>query len=111
MIGDSNEETNFSNKLLLTDRQVSKLLKAFANNFSAYIKYQTLNCLKSGGFLGRLLGQLMKIGLPLMKNVLKPLGKSVLILLGFTAAAPAADIRIHKNVLGLRTTTLTISNG
>ena len=35
---------------------------------------------KSGGFIGRLLGPLLKTGLPLMKNVIKPLAKSVLIL-------------------------------
>ena len=44
---------------------------------------------QSGGFLGRLLGPLLKIGLPLIKNVLKPLAKSVLISSGLTAAASA----------------------
>ena len=55
-----------------------------------------------GGFLGRLLGPLLKTGLPLMKNVATPLGKSVLIPLGLTAAASAADagIQIHKKILG-----------
>ena len=43
------------------------------------------------GFLGRLLGLLLKTGLPLMKNVVKPLDKSVLIPLGLTAAASAAN--------------------
>ena len=38
MTGDSNDETNFSHKLLLTDRQVSRLRKAFVNNLSAKIK-------------------------------------------------------------------------
>ena len=50
--------------------------------------------MQSGGFLGRLLGPLLKTGLPLIKNVIKPLSKSVLIPLGLTAAA-AADARIH----------------
>ena len=36
--------------------------------------------IKSGGFLGKLLGPLLKTGLPLMKNVIEPLAKSVLIL-------------------------------
>ena len=49
-----------------------------------------------GGFLGRLLGPLLKTGLPLIKNVIKPLTKSVLIPLGLTAAASAADVGIHK---------------
>ena len=49
-----------------------------------------------GGFLCRLLGPLLKTGLPLKKNVIKPLAKSVLIPLGLTAAASAADAGIHK---------------
>ena len=56
--------------------------------------------IQSGGFLGRLLGPLLKTGLPLIKNVLKPLAKSFLILLGLTAAASAAGAGIHKKVLG-----------
>ena len=47
-----------------------------------------------GGFLGRLLGPLLKLGLPLMKNVTKPLAENVLILLGLTAAASATDAGI-----------------
>ena len=74
--------------------------------------------IQSGGFLGRLLGPLLKTGLPLIKNVIKPLAKSVLIPLGLTAAASAVDARIHKKIVGsghpldsaLHTTTLTISN-
>ena len=56
--------------------------------------------IQSGGFLGRLLGPLLKTGLPLMKSVIKPLAKSVLIPLGLTAAASAADAGIHKKILG-----------
>ena len=57
--------------------------------------------IQSGGFLGRLLGPLLKTGLPLIKNVIKPLAKSVLIPLGLTAAASAADAGIHeKELLG-----------
>ena len=52
--------------------------------------------IQSGGFFGRLLGPLLKTGLPLMKNVTKPLAKSVLIPLGLTAAASAADAGIRK---------------
>ena len=51
-----------------------------------------------GGFLSRLLGPLLKTGLPLIKNVIKPLAKSVLIILGLTAAA--ADAGIHKKIIG-----------
>ena len=52
--------------------------------------------IQSGGFLGRLLGPSLKTGLPLIKNVIKPLAKSALIPLGLTAAAAAADAGIHK---------------
>ena len=63
------------------------------------------------GFFGRLLGLLLKTGLPLIKNVIKPLAKSVLIPLGLTAAASAADAGIHKKILGSgHNTTLIISN-
>ena len=69
--------------------------------------------IQSEGFLGRLLGPLLKTGLPLIKNVIKPLAKSVLIPLGLTAAASAADAGIHKKILGSghnNMTTLIISN-
>ena len=56
--------------------------------------------IQSGGFLGELLGPLLKTGLPLMKSVITPLAKSVLIPLGLTASASAADTRIHKKILG-----------
>ena len=64
-----------------------------------------------GGFPGRLLSPLLKTGLPLIKNVIKPLAKSVLIPLGLTAAASAADAGIHKKILRSgNMTTLIISN-
>ena len=115
MIGD--DETNFPHKLLLTNRQVANLRKSFPNNLSTDIKLsktQLSKMMQSGGFLGRLLGPLLKTGLPLIKNVIKPLAKSVLIPLGLTAAASAADAGIHKKILGSskhdNTTTLIISN-
>ena len=52
--------------------------------------------IQSGGFLCRLLDPLLKTGLPLIKNVIKPLAKSVLIPLGLMAAAAATDAGIHK---------------
>ena len=55
--------------------------------------------IQSGGFLGRLLALLPKTGLPLIKNVIKPLAKIVLIPLGLTSAASAADAAIHKKIL------------
>ena len=65
---------------------------------------------QSGGFLGRLLGPLLKTGLPLIGNLLKPLGKSVLIPLGLTVAASATDAPIQKKIYGSGTTTSIISN-
>ena len=38
-------------------------------------KAQISKIIQSGGFLGRLLGPLLKTGLPLIKNVIKPLAK------------------------------------
>ena len=78
-------ETNFPHKLLLANRQVSDLRKAFENHLSADIKLsktQSSKMIQSGGFLGRLLGLFLKTGLPLIKNVMKPLAKNVLIPLG-----------------------------
>ena len=96
VIGDN--ETNFPRKLL-TDTQVSSLRNAFANDLSADIKLsktQLSKMIQSGGFFGKLLGPLLKTGLPLIKNVIKPLANSVLIPLGLTASATAADAGIHR---------------
>ena len=66
--------------------------------------------IQSGEFLGRLLGPVLKKVLPLIKNVTKPSAKSVLIPLGLTAAASAADAGTHKKIFGSGNTTLIISN-
>ena len=79
---------------MLTNTQVSKLHKVFANNFSTNTKLsktQLHKIVQSGGFLDRILRPLLKTGLPLIGNVLKPLAKSVLIPLGLTAAASQTD--------------------
>ena len=113
MIINSDNETNFSHKLLLTNWKVANLPKKFANNSLNDIKLsktQLSKMIQSGGFLGRLLGPLLKTGLPLTKNVIKPLAKSVLIPLGLTAAASAADAGIHKKILGSGTTALIMLN-
>ena len=107
------DQTNFPLKLLLTNRQVADLRKAFANYLSTDIKLsktQIPEMIQSGGFLLRLLRLLLKIGLPLIKNVIKPLAKSILIGLGLTAAASAADAGIHKKISESGTTALIISN-
>ena len=115
MIGDSDDKINFPHELLLTNRQVANLRQAFANKSSTDIKLSKTQLYKmrqSGGFLGRLLGPLLKTRLRLIKDVIKPLDKSVLIPFGLTEAASAADAGIHKKVLGLgnNNTILIISN-
>ena len=103
MVGD--DETNFPHELLLTNRHVANLRKAFANYLSTDIKLsktQISKMIQSGGFLGRLLGPLLKTGIPLMKSEIKLLAKSVLVSLGLTAAASAADAEIHNKNLRVR---------
>ena len=94
---------------LMTIRQKTKLRNAFNNNMSTDLtlsKAQIFKIIQSGGFLGSLLsklaGPLMKVAIPLAKNVLAPLG--------ITAAASAIDAGIQKKIHGSGTTTLIISN-
>ena len=59
MTGNSDDNTNFSHELLLTNGQVANLGKVFAKNTSTDImlsKTQLSKMIRSGGFLGRLLG-------------------------------------------------------
>ena len=98
MVGNS-DDTNFPHEILLTNRQVANLRKAFANYTSTDIKLsktQLAKMIQSGEFLDRLLGPLLKNGLPLMKSVIHPLAKSVLIPLVLIAAASATEAEIHK---------------
>ena len=99
MIGNSGDITSFPHELLLTNRHVANLREAFAKSTSTDIKLSKTRLSKmmqSGGFLGKLLGPLLRTGLPLMKSVIKPLAKSVLVPLGLTAAASAAHAGTHK---------------
>ena len=64
---------------------------------------------QSGTFLGRFLSPLLKTGLPLIKNVLRILTKSVLIPLALMAAASGVHAGIHKNILESGMTILIIS--
>ena len=101
VVGDSNDENNFS------------LRKTFGNGSSAKIKLlqtQLHKIGRSGGLFGRLLGLLLKTGLPLIGNVLKPLAKRVLMPLRLTATASATDAAIHKKMFRSGFTTLIISN-
>ena len=102
---------NFPGKLLLSNNEVLKVRKAFASSSSANIKLSKTQLHKiwqSWGFLGWLLGPLLKHGLSLIGNVLKPLAKSVLISLGLTASA--VDVAIHTKMLGSGNTTSIILN-
>ena len=108
MVGNSNDSTNFTHELLLTNRQVANIRKAFANHSSTDIKLsktQLSKMIQSGGVLGNLLGKLagplMKVAMPLAKNVLAPSG--------LTAAMFEIDRSIKKKMLGSGTT-LIISN-
>ena len=121
MVGNSDDETNLPHKLLLTNRQVANLRKAFGNYSSADIKLsktQLSKMIQSGGFLN-FIRPLTKIVLPFLKNSAKPLIKNVLLPLGLTSVGSAADAGIHKKILGSghrssdlasRKTTLIISN-
>ena len=109
MVGNSSDNTNFPHELLLTNRQVANIRKAFAKNTSTDIKLlktQLSKMIQSGGFLGILLGKLAgplrEAAMPLAKNVLAPLGLS--------AAMSAVDGSIKKKMLGSGATTLIISN-
>ena len=96
-------------ELLLTTRQKTKLRNAFNNNMSTDLKLskaQISKIILSGGFLGsllsKLIGQLMKVAVPLAKSILVPLE--------ITAAASAIDAGIQKKIHGSGTTSLIISN-
>ena len=101
MIGDN--ETNFPHKLLLNNRQVSNLHKSFTNHSLADIKLSKTQSkmMQSAKFFCRLLDPLLRTGLPIIKNVIKTLAKSVLIPLRLTASASAADAGIQKRTWGL----------
>ena len=99
---------NLPHELLLTTRQTTKLRNALENNMSTDIKLsktQISKIIQSGGFRGKILGPLLKTGLPLLKSVIKPLG-----LLGLTAANSVIDAGVQKKIYGSGTTTLVISN-
>ena len=93
------DKDELPHELLLTTRENTKLRNAINNNLATDIKLskaQIKKILQSGGFLGKLLsklaGPLMKVALPLAKNVLSPLG--------LTAAMSAIDGSIPKKIHG-----------
>ena len=97
MISDfDDDETNFSHKLLLINRQFANLLKAFTNKSSVDIKLsktQTYRMAQLERFHGRFLVPLLKTGSPLIKKLIKPLVKSILVPLELIASASAADAK------------------
>ena len=98
-----------SHELLLTIRQKTKLINALNNNMPTDLKLSRAQISKKiqfGWFLGSLLskleGPLIKVPIPLAKNVLAPLE--------ITAASSAIDTGIRNKIHGSGTTTLIISN-
>ena len=93
---------NLPYELLPSKRPITKLRNAFNNNRSADIKAQISKIIQSQRFLGSLLSPLMKVAVPLAKNISPPLG--------LTAASSAIDAGIQKKIHGSGTTILMISN-
>ena len=118
VIGNSNDETTFLHKLLLTNKQVLRIYKAFENNSPAITKLSKTQLSKEDkpGEVRiienscRLLDALLKIGLPLMKNVLKPLTKSVLTPFGLPAAVSTIDVAVGNTIFGSGLMALIISD-
>ena len=96
---------NLPHELLLTTRQTTKLRNAIENNMSTDIKLskaQISKIIQSGGFLGKILGPLLKTGLPSLKSVIKPSG--------FNSCKFSNRCRSSKKIYGSGTTTLIISD-
>ena len=96
-------------ELLLTTRQKTRLRNTCNNNMSTDLKVsraEIFKIIQSAGFLGsflsKLAGPLMKVAVPLAKNILAPLGN--------TTGAPVIDAGIQKKIYGSGTTILIISN-
>ena len=112
-IGGSNDETIFPQKVLLSDKKILRLGKLFVNGLSANINFsktQLSKMVQLGGFLGRPLGPLLKTGLLLMKNVLNPLTKKIIIPLGLTTAASAEAQGYIKKIVGSGMCLLDLNN-
>ena len=67
MVGNANDNTNFPHELLLTNRQVENIRKTFANHLSTDIKLSKAQLSKMIQFCRKILGPLLKTGLPLIK--------------------------------------------
>ena len=89
-------ENNLPHELFLTQRQITKLRNSIANSSQTDIKLskaQISKIIQSGGFLGTILGPLLKNRLSLSKSVIKPLG-----LLALTAASSAIGAGVQKKI-------------
>ena len=103
------EGNNLPHESLLATKQKTELRNAFENNMWTDIKLfktQISKIIQSDGSLGllfsKIAGPLMKVAVPLAKNVLAPFGRTV--------SASAIDVGIQKKIHGPGTTTLIISN-
>ena len=110
-------ENDSAQELLLKRRQKTKLRNAINNNMSTDIQFskaQISKMIQSGGFLGSLLsklaGPLMKVAVPLMKNILASLGITVAASAVYAGINPPPPPPPKKKKHGSGTTTLTFSN-
>ena len=104
MIDKYNDEINLPYNLLLIDKQSANICKVFAYSWAnmKLSKTQISKTIQCGWILGSILGLLIKIGLPLMKNVLTPLAKSMLVLFASKTAVSPEDVGIHQNTIWSR---------
>ena len=104
MIDKYNDEINFPHNLLLIDKRSANICKVFTYSWAnmKLSKTQISKTIQRDWILGSILGLLIRIGLPLMKNVLTPLAKSMLVLFVSKTAASPADVGIHQNIIWSR---------
>ena len=113
MIGNSNDETSSPYKLLLTNTEVLRLRKVFANNSSDNTKLSKTYLSEigqSGRFFGTFPESLFKTDLPFMKNLLNLSAESVLIPVRLIASPSVTDAAIQNEIFQSGMTALIISN-
>ena len=86
-----------------------KTIKSLENR-GIFLKETSRKIARQEGELFNFLRPLRLVGLQLMKNVLTPLAKSVLVSLGLAEAASATDAAVQKKFFGSGMTLLTISS-
>ena len=113
MISNTTDEVNFLHKSVLTNGKIESFCKTLTYDFSANMKLSTTHFSKKiyvGEFPGTNIGTLMKAGLPLIKNIIKPLAKGLPVPLRLIAAAPPPDASFLQIILVSGTTPLLISS-